>query len=64
MSMLVIKQTEQGYKVKHLFAEYSDVPCKDYPEALNLCRSRCHKILKDDNLVVIKVPFRNMWLVW
>lgn len=28
--MLIIKQTEQGYKVKHLFSEMSDVTYEDY----------------------------------
>ena len=63
--MLVIKQTEQqGYKVKHLFSEYSDVTYEDYGKALELCSLRCHKSLSFEDLKVIKVPFINLWLVW
>jgi hypothetical protein len=60
--MLVIKQTEQGYKVKHLFAEYSNVEYDSYAKAIDLCRLRSHKTI-DNDVTIIKVPFRNMWLV-
>lgn len=62
--MLIINKTEQGYKVKHLFTEYSVIVYQHFSEALDLCRLRCHKILEDDNLKVIKIPFIGMWLVW
>lgn len=62
--MLVIKQTEQGYKVKYLFEEYSEVTYEDYGKALELCSLRCHKSLSFEDLVIIKVPFIGLWLVW
>lgn len=62
--MLVVKKVEQGYKVKHLLTEYSDVTYNEYYNALELCRARCHKLLKYDDLKVIKIPFISMWLVW
>lgn len=62
--MLVIKETEQGYKVKHLFSEYSDVTYEDYGKALELCALRCHKSIYEDELIIIKVPFIHLWIVW
>ena len=62
--MLIINKTEQGYKVKHLFTEYSVIVYQSFSEALDLCRLRCHKLLKYDDLKYVKVPFANLWLVW
>lgn len=62
--MLVIKETEQGYKVKHLFSEMSDVTYEDYVRALELCSLRCHKSIYEEELIIIKVPFIGLWLVW
>lgn len=63
--MLTIKKLGCGaYRVRYMFAEYSNVIYPTLRESLDLCRLRCHKILKDDNLVVIKVPFIGLWLVW
>ena len=62
--MLIVKHSEQGYKVKHLFTKYCDVTYDNYYCAIELCRLRSHKVLADSNLVIIKVPFISMWLVW
>lgn len=63
--MLIIKQlTEKWYKVKHLFKKFSDVEYDTFDNALNLCRLRCHKLLSDDNIKVVKIPFTESWLVW
>lgn len=62
--MLVIKETEQGYNVKHLFTKYCDVTFYNYNYAIELCRLRSHKVSADSNLVIIKVPFIGLWLVW
>jgi hypothetical protein len=62
--MLLIKKDEQGYKVKHLLTDYSVIVYQSFSEALDLCRLRCHKILRYDDLKVIKVPFVKLWLVW
>lgn len=62
--MLVVKKVEQGYKVKHLLERYSDVLYDEYQKAIELCRLRCYKILQDDDLKIVKVPFISMWLVW
>ena len=63
--MLIIKQlTEKWYKVKHLFKKFSDVEYDTFDNALNLCRLRCHKLLSDDNIKVVKIPFTDSWFVW
>jgi hypothetical protein len=63
--MLIIKQIKnESYKVKHLFENFSDVQYSTFDNALNLCRLRCHKMLNDDNLKVVKIPFNDLWLVW
>ena len=63
--MLIIKQLpDEWYQVKHLFENFSDVKYETFDSALNLCRLRCHKVLRDDNLKVVKIPFANLWFVW
>ena len=63
--MLIIKQLpDYCYKVKHLFENFSDVEYEVFDIALNLCRLRCNKLLRDDNLKVVKIPFTDLWLVW
>ncbi len=63
--MLIIKQLQDDcYQVKHLFEKFSDVKYSTFDNAVNLCRLRCHKMLNDDNLKVVKIPFNDLWLVW
>jgi hypothetical protein len=63
--MLIIKQlSAECYHVKHLFENFSDVNYNTFDSAVNLCRLRCHKVLNDDNLKVVKIPFTDLWLVW
>lgn len=63
--MLIIKQLpDDHYQVKHLFENFSDVNYNTFDSAVNLCRLRCHKVLRDDNLKVVKIPFANLWFVW
>lgn len=64
--MLIVKQIKnESYKVKHLFNKnFSDVQYSTFDNALNLCRLRCHKILNDNNLKVVKIPFSGLWIVW
>lgn len=63
--MLIIKQIPDNcYQVKHLFEKFSDAQYSTFDNALNLCRLRCHKMLNDDNLKVVKIPFTELWLVW
>lgn len=63
--MLAIRKLECGaYRVKHMFAEYSNICYPTLNNALDLCRLRCHKTLEENNLKVIKVPFVGLWLVW
>lgn len=63
--MLIIKQLpDDRYQVKHLFENFSNVEYETFDSAVNLCRLRCHKVLNDDNLKVVKIPFTNLWLVW
>ncbi len=63
--MLIIKQlTDNWYKVKHLFEKFSDVEYDTFYNALNLCRLRRHKVLSDDNLKIVKIPFTELWFVW
>ena len=63
--MLIIKQLpDDCYQVKHLFENFSDVEYDTFDSALNLCRLRCHKVLRDDNIKVVKIPFTDLWLVW
>ena len=63
--MLIIKQLpDDRYQVKHLFENFSNVEYETFDIAVNLCRLRCHKVLNDDNLKVVKIPFTGLWLVW
>jgi hypothetical protein len=63
--MLIIKQLpDDRYQVKHLFENFSNVEYETFDSAVNLCRLRCHKVLRDDNIKVIKIPFTNLWVVW
>jgi hypothetical protein len=63
--MLIIKQLpDDRYQVKHLFENFSNVEYETFESALNLCRLRCHKVLKDDNIKVVKIPFSGLWLLW
>ena len=63
--MLIIKQlTDNWYKVKHLFEKFSDVEYDTFDNSLNLCRLRCHKVLRDNNIKFVKIPFTNLWFVW
>ena len=63
--MLIIKQLpDECYQVKHLFEKFSNVEYDTFDGALNLCRLRCHKVLNDNNLKVVKIPFTNLWFVW
>ena len=63
--MLIIKQLpDEWYQVKHLFENFSDVKYETFDSALNLCRLRCHKVLSDNNLKVVKIPFADLWFVW
>ena len=63
--MLIIKQLpDEWYQVKHLFENFSNVEYETFDSAVNLCRLRCHKVLNDDNLKVVKIPFTDLWLVW
>ena len=63
--MLIIKQLpDEWYQVKHLFEKFSDVEYETFDSAVNLCRLRCHKVLIDDNLKVVKIPFTDLWFVW
>ena len=67
--MIKITKIECGaYKVTHLFDNYSPVMYATLYEALNLCRLRLNKCRKHetdkDPLIIIKVPFVNLWLVW
>ena len=63
--MLIIKQLpDECYQVKHLFENFSNVEYETFESAVNLCRLRCHKVLNDDNLKVIKIPFTYLWIVW
>lgn len=63
--MLIIKQLpDEWYQVKHLFEKFSDVEYETFDSALNLCRLRCHKVLSDDSLKVVKIPFADLWFVW
>ena len=63
--MLIIKQLpDEWYQVKHLFEKFSDVEYETFDGALNLCRLRCHKVLNDNNLKVVKIPFTDLWFVW
>lgn len=63
--MLIIKQLpDDRYQVKHLFENFSNVEYETFDSAVNLCRLRCHKVLNDDNLKVIKIPFTYLWIVW
>lgn len=60
--MIKIILKDNKYIVKQRW--YSDIEYDTFDKAKELCRIRCHKLLKDDNLKVIKVPFISMWLVW
>lgn len=63
--MLIIKQLpDEWYQVKHLFENFSNVKYETFDSALNLCRLRCHKVLSDNNLKVVKIPFADLWFVW
>ena len=63
--MLIIKQLpDDCYQVKHLFENFSDVNYNTFDSAVNLCRLRCHKVLNDGNLKVVKIPFTDLWFVW
>ena len=63
--MLIIKQLpDDWYRVKHLFKNFSDVDYDTFDSALNLCRLRCNKLLIDDNIKIVKIPFANMLIVW
>lgn len=60
--MFQIEQIDDKFIVrqnKRTIVEYNSLW-----EAMELCRLRCHKILIDDNLKVIKIPFMKFWLVW
>jgi hypothetical protein len=63
--MLIIKQLpDDRYQVKHLFENFSNVEYETFDSAVNLCRLRCHKVLRDDNIKVVKIPFTELWIVW
>lgn len=63
--MLIIKQLpDDCYQVKHLFENFSDVKYDTFDSAVNLCRLRCQKVLRDNNIKVVKIPFTDLWLVW
>lgn len=35
-----------------------------FEHAIDICRLRLGKTLKENNITVIKIPFIGLWLVW
>lgn len=62
MPMFIIKQQNNSFFVKRRGCK--DIKYNDFKCALELCRLRCHKILQNDDLKVIQIPFFKIWLVW
>lgn len=63
--MLTIKQTKDNlFRVTHWNSIYSDVKLRTLKVAEDLCRLRKGTTLAENNLLVIKVPFVNLWFVW
>lgn len=60
--MFRIKQVKETFVVKK--RGFKDISYSNLNNAINLCRLRCHKVLIDDDLKVIKIPFFKLWLVW
>lgn len=60
--MFRIKQVKETFIVKK--RGFKDINYNDFNNAINLCRLRCHKILKNNDLKIIQIPFVKLWLVW
>lgn len=60
--MIKIILKDNKYIVKQRW--YSDIEYDTFDKAKELCRLRLHKVIKDDNLSLLKIPFTKTWLVW
>ena len=66
--MISLKQISNGFAVTFHGTEFSVAEVRTFEMAKDLCRLRLEKCRKsefaEEPLTIIKVPFRNMWLVW
>jgi hypothetical protein len=60
--MFLVKQVNNNFLVKR--RGFKTIEYDTHQKALELCRLRCHKILQNDDLKVIQIPFFKIWLVW
>lgn len=60
--MFLIKQVNNNFLVKR--RGFKTIEYDTLQNALELCRLRCHKILQNNDLKVIQIPFFKIWLVW
>lgn len=63
MKFLTIKLKDSEYIVKDYYTRKPTSPCDKFSLAKELCRMRLERTIYEV-LYEIKVPFRNMWLVW
>jgi hypothetical protein len=60
--MFLIKQVKNNFLVKG--KGFRTIEYDNFQKAQELCRLRCHKLLHNDDLKIIKIPFFKIWLVW
>jgi hypothetical protein len=60
--MFLVKQVNNNFLVKR--RGFKTIEYNTLQKALELCRLRCHKILQNNDLKVIQIPFFKIWLVW
>ena len=60
--MFLIKQVKNNFLVKG--KGFRVIEYDNFQNALELCRLRCYKLLHNNDLKIIKIPFFKIWLVW